>query len=60
MKLFGSRRTKKRAVIKKQNGMSQLIDTELARGNRNGEREEAGAKRRQNAEKKALLTSVLV
>lgn len=26
-------------MIKKQNGMSQLIDTELARGNENGERE---------------------
>ena len=37
MKLFGSRRTKQREVIKKQNGMSHLIDTELSRGNRKGE-----------------------
>lgn len=32
MKLFGSGRTKEREGIKKQNGMSALIDTELDRG----------------------------
>lgn len=42
MKLFGTRRTKKRAVIKKQNGMSQLIDTEQAGGNGNGGRDGGG------------------
>lgn len=40
--------------------MSHLIDTELVRGNRKGEREEEGAKGRQNVEKKALLKHVFV
>lgn len=43
-------------MIKKQNGMSHLIDTELVRGNRKGEREEEGAKMRQNAEKRVFLS----
>lgn len=40
MKLFGSGRTKEREVIKKQNGMSALMDTKVDRGNgnRGGER----------------------
>lgn len=43
MKLFGSGRTKEREVIKKQNGMSALIDTELDRGNgKTGARGERG------------------
>ena len=42
MKLFGCRRTKKREVIKKQNGMSQLIDIEPVRGNRKREQGEEG------------------
>lgn len=56
MKLFGSRRTKQREVIKKLNEMSHLIDTELVRGNGKGEREEG----RQNAEKKGLPKCVFV
>lgn len=60
LKLFGSRRTKQREVIKKPNEMSHLIDTELVGGNRKGEREEEGAKGRQNAEKKGLLKCVFV
>lgn len=44
MKLFVSGRTKERAVIKKQNGMSALIDTELDRGN--GKREARGERAR--------------
>lgn len=42
MKLFGARRTKQKEVIKKQNGMSHLIDTEPVTGNRKGEKEEKG------------------
>lgn len=42
MKFFGSGRTKERGVIKKQNGMSALIDTELDRGN--GKRRGRGEK----------------
>lgn len=48
-------------MIKKQNGMSHLIDTEPVRGNRKRDREEEGAKGRQNAEgKKGLFQHVLV
>lgn len=37
LKLYGSRRTKQKEVIKKQNGMSHLIDKGPVRGNRKGE-----------------------
>ena len=46
VKLFGSRRTKQSEVIKKQNGVSHLIDTEPDRANRKGEREVWTAKER--------------
>lgn len=47
MKLFGSRRTKPKEVIKKPNGMSHLIDTERVSGNRKGKgREEEWPEKR--------------
>lgn len=51
MKLFGSGRTKEREVIKKQNGMSALMDTKVDRGNGNrggrGGRSKGETKRRE-------------
>lgn len=57
MKLFGSGRTKEREGIKKQNGMSALIDAELDRGNGNrGARGGRSKGETKCGEEKALLT----
>lgn len=50
MKLFSSRRTKQKEVIKKQNEMSHLIDIESVRGNGKGEQEEEGTAKGRGAE----------